>query len=130
LRRPWDWGLMAHLGDANEDAVVAEGVAEGLCRTSLLEAAEVGEAPHYTLHPATTAYVRERWLDDAALRLETHRRVGAYLEEQAKTSRWIETDLEAGHHLFEAGEYDRAFELLGSASTWLQQCGRVREGLR
>jgi len=130
LRRPWDWSLMAHLGETGEDAAVAEETAEELCRTSLLETAEVGDVPHYTLHPATAAYVRERYPDDAGLRLETHRRVGAYLEEQAKTSRGIETDLEAGHHLFEAGEYDRACELLESASDWLQDHGRIREGLR
>ncbi len=32
--------------------------------------------------------------------------------------------------MFEAGEYDRAYELLGPASNWLQGRGRVREGLR
>src|SRR5207253_96232 len=31
--------------------------------------------------------------------------------------------------LFQAGEYDRAGELLRAASEWLQQRGRVREGL-
>src|SRR5207248_2793483 len=41
----------------------------------------------------------------------------------------IEIDLEAGYHLFQAGEYDRAYELLGSASDWLRNRGRVREGL-
>ena len=44
-------------------------------------------------------------------------------------SPYIETDIEAGHHLFQAGEYDRAYELLGAASDWLQDHGRVREGL-
>jgi tetratricopeptide (TPR) repeat protein len=130
LRRPWDWGLMAHLGEADEEAAVAETTAEELCRTSLLEVAEVGEAPHYTLHPATAMYVRERQPDDAGLRRETHRRVGTYLEEQRKTTRRIDTYLEAGHHLFEAGEYDRAYELLGTGSDWLRDRGRVREGLR
>ena len=32
--------------------------------------------------------------------------------------------------MFEAGEFDRAYKLLGSASNWLQEHGRVREGLR
>jgi tetratricopeptide (TPR) repeat protein len=40
------------------------------------------------------------------------------------------TNLEAGHHLFTAGEYDRSSELLGPASAWLQEHGHVREGLR
>ena len=52
-----------------------------------------------------------------------------YLESQAAASPYIETDIEAGHHLFQAGEYDRASKLLGSASQWLQDRGRVREGL-
>ena len=42
----------------------------------------------------------------------------------------IATHLEAGHHLFQAGEIDRAYEILGSASEWLQGQGWVREGLR
>jgi tetratricopeptide (TPR) repeat protein len=130
LRRPWDWGLVAHLGDAGEDAATAEHTGEELCRTSLLETADVGGGRRYTLHPATAAYIRSRYSDDERLRRETHRRVGDYLGERAKTSEGIETDLEAGHHLFEAGEYDRACELLVSASNWLQNHGRVREGLR
>jgi tetratricopeptide (TPR) repeat protein len=129
LRRPWDWGLMVHLGEADEEAAVAEATAEELCRTSLLEAAEMGEVPHYTLHPATAMYVCERHSDNAALRLETHLSVGAYLEEQAKSSRWVETKVEGGHHLFKASEYNRACELLVPASDWLRQRGRVREGL-
>ena len=32
--------------------------------------------------------------------------------------------------MFESGEFNRSFELLGSASEWLQQRGRVREGLQ
>ena len=60
LRRPWEWGLMAHLGDASEDAATAEATAESLCRTSLLETTELADRPHYTLHPATAAFVRSR----------------------------------------------------------------------
>jgi tetratricopeptide (TPR) repeat protein len=130
LRMPWEWGLMAHLGDASEDAATAERVADELRRTSLLETVELADSPHFTLHPETAAYVRLRYPDDEGLRLKTHQRVGSYLEELAKTSRWIETDLEAGHHLFEAGAYDRSYKLLGPASDWLQAHGRVREGLQ
>jgi tetratricopeptide (TPR) repeat protein/cellulose biosynthesis protein BcsQ len=129
LRRPWQWGLMAYLGEAGEDAVKAESVAEALCRTSLLESTERAGKPHYALHPATAAYVRQRFGDDETLRRQTHRRVGDYLEEQARTAPRLEMDLEAGYHLFEAGEYDRACELLVPASDWLQNHGRVREGL-
>ena len=84
---------------------------------------------YFTLHPATAEFIRRRFGDDAPLRLDTHRRVGMYLESQVAASPYIETDIEAGHHLFQAGEYDRAYELLGSASDWLQNRGRVREGL-
>src|SRR5262249_6251458 len=45
------------------------------------------------------------------------------------TSPYIETRLEAGHHLLMAHRYDRANELLGSTSHWLQDHGKVREGL-
>ena len=38
--------------------------------------------------------------------------------------------IKGGYHLFEAGAYDRAYDLLGSASDWLRNRGRVREGLR
>src|SRR5262249_40754725 len=60
----------------------------------------------------------------------THRRVGEFLAAAAKDSPWIETVLEAGHHLFQAGQYDRACELLGSASEWLRNRGHVRQGLQ
>jgi tetratricopeptide (TPR) repeat protein len=129
LRRPWSWGLMAQLGEPEEDEVAAEGTAERLCRTSLVEQVEAGGAVEYTLHPATAEFIRERFGDDPALRQATHRCVGDYLEAEAKTSPYIETDIDAGHHLFHAGEYNRAYELLGPASEWLQDRGRVREGL-
>jgi tetratricopeptide (TPR) repeat protein len=129
LRRPWQWGLMAQLGEPERDAATAEATAEALRRTSLLEETELAQTPHYTLHPATAAYVRSRFGDEAVLRQDTHRRVGDYLEREAKTSPWLETTLEGGYHLFHAGAYDRACEMLGWASAWLQERGRVREGL-
>src|SRR5206468_5817129 len=61
LRRPWEWGLMAHLGENEEDAATAERTAEELCRTSLLETTELADTPQFTLHPATAAYVRLRY---------------------------------------------------------------------
>ena len=84
----------------------------------------------YTLHPATAEFVVGRHGDDAALRLAAHLRIGEWLEAEAARSPYIETDLEAGHHLFAAGENDRSYELLGGASDWLQDHGRVRAGLR
>ncbi len=38
-------------------------------------------------------------------------------------------DLDAGHYLFQAREFNRAYELLGIASDTLQGWGRAREGL-
>jgi tetratricopeptide (TPR) repeat protein len=129
LRRPWEPDLIPHLGEPDEDATAAQATAKRLSRTSLLEQVEYGKGRRYTLHPATVQFVMRRFGEMEALRRETHRRVGEHLEAQAKTSRYIETDIEAGHHLFEAGEYDRAYELLGSASDWLRNHGRVRESL-
>src|SRR5271166_4170750 len=138
LRRPWEWDLMRELGEPEEPPEAAESTAERLRSTSLLEQVDLlvrggdgrpAPVPHYTVHPATAEFIRRRFGDDAPLRLDTHRRVGMYLESQAAASPYIETDIEAGHHLFQAGEYDRASELLGSSSQWLQNRGRVREGL-
>jgi len=138
LRRPWEWDLMRELGEPEEPPDVAEATAERLRSTSLLEQVDLlvrggdgrpAPVPHYTVHQATAEFIRRRFGDDAPLRLDTHRRVGMYLESQAAASPYIETDIEAGHHLFQAGEYDRAYKLLGSASDWLQNRGRVREGL-
>src|SRR5207245_486497 len=70
-------------------------------------------------------FVRARSEPYEALRQETHLRVGEHLEREAATSPWIETAIEAGHHLFEAGEYDRAYELLGACSVRLRQWGQV-----
>jgi hypothetical protein len=84
----------------------------------------------YTLHPATAQFIAARFGADEALRRSTHHRIGEYLEAQAAASPYIDIYLEAGHHLFEAGDYNRAEQLLGPASDWLQNCGRVREGLQ
>jgi tetratricopeptide (TPR) repeat protein len=135
LRWPWERDLVPHLGEPEEAADVAEGTGQRLRRTSLLEAVDVrmtnGELiRHDTIHPATAQFVRHRFGDDPAVRLDAHRQVGGYFEVKAKSSPSIEDHIEAGHHLFQAGEYDRAYGMLGSASEWLQDHGRVREGLR
>jgi tetratricopeptide (TPR) repeat protein len=139
LRRPWEWKLAAVLGEEGEDEDAAVATAEKLRRTSLLEKVELlyrtsngksGTARHYALHPVTGEFVRQRFGDDEPLRRATHRRLGDALEADARSSPFIDVNLEAGHHLFQAGEYDRTYQLLGSASTWLQQHGLVREGLQ
>lgn len=138
LRRPWERALHAELGDSGEDDAVAFATAERLRQTSLLEQVElllllaadkVGPVMHLNLHPATALFVETHIVDAESLRVPTHRRLGDYLEIETRKSLYLETALEAGHHLFQAGEYDRAYELLGSASRWLQNRGRVREGL-
>src|SRR5262249_23573430 len=120
LRRPWEQELFDHLGEPSEPAAVARNTAERLGRTSLLEQVDLvtvkGTVRHFTLHPATVQFARGRFGEDRALCLETHRRLGDYLEEQAKSSPYIDIDIEAGYHLFEAGEYDRALELLNLAA--------------
>jgi tetratricopeptide (TPR) repeat protein len=139
LRRPWDAELMKLLGEEEEPAAVAEATADRLRRTSLLEQVEYvrqiaedrfGTDRQYTLHPATSQFITSRFADDPQLRRAAQRRLGDYLEAQVKESPYIETDLDAGHHLFEAGEFNRSCELLVSASDWLRQHGRVREGLQ
>jgi tetratricopeptide (TPR) repeat protein len=138
LRQPWEWALMAVLGEPDEPEAQAEHTAEALSRTSLLEQVETlrqrdGQPALvrlYTLHPATVRFIAQRHGEDPALKRQTHGRVGGYLEREAEDSPYIDTRIEAGHHLFQAGEYDRAFELLVSASDWLQEHDRVQEGLR
>ena len=125
LRRPWEWDLMRELGEPERAArgrrgdgrAAPEHLAAGAGRSARVGSdGRPGLVPHYTLHPATAQFIARRFGDDAPLRLDTHRRVGTYLEAQAAASPYIETDIEAGHHLFQAGEYDRSYELLGSAS--------------
>jgi tetratricopeptide (TPR) repeat protein len=138
LRRPWAWDLMRELGEPDEPPETAEATAERHRGTSLLEQVDLprkgpdgrpAQVPHFTLHPATRQFIRQRFGDDPSFRLATHLRVGTYLESQIPTATYIETYIEAGHHLFQAAEYDRSYELLGSASAWLLQRGRAREGL-
>ncbi|HND55253.1 MAG TPA: tetratricopeptide repeat protein [Pirellulaceae bacterium] len=139
LRCPWEWGLMQVLGEPDEPTETAEATAEHLSRTSLLEQVEVlRNAPgggrqlvsEYTLHPATAEFAATRQGADAAQIRAAHRRIGDWLEAEAARSPYFEINLEAGHHLFAAGEYDRSEGLLGPASQWLGEHGRVREGLR
>jgi tetratricopeptide (TPR) repeat protein len=125
---------MEQLGEEEEPLSAAKATAERLAATSLLEELEYRDAKgrhlrRYMLHPSTVEFIRLRFGDTPDLRQKTHLRVGTFLEEQARESPYIDVDVEAGWHLFQAGEYDRSNELLGPASVWLQDHGRVREGL-
>lgn len=134
LRCPWDRKLMEQLGEEDAPLSTTKAIADHLAATSLLEELEYQDVQGQTLrehmlHPSTAEFIHLRFGDASDLRLVTHRRVGTFLEEQVKESPYIEYFIEAGWHLFQAGEYDRSCELLGSASDWLQDRGRVREGL-
>ena len=139
LRVLWTWDLLPVLGEPDEPPDVTEATAERLRSTSLLEQVDlpemgseerIGLVRYFTLHPATVHFITQRFGEETPLRLATHRRVATYYEARAKTSPYIEDDIEAGHHLFQAGEYDRSYDMLGPASNWLQDRGRVREGLQ
>jgi tetratricopeptide (TPR) repeat protein len=125
-RRTWVRDLARLLGEAEEPETAAVATQRRLEQTSLLE---TRGGDRFDLHPATVQYIEGHFPPEESFRRATHRRVGAYLEAEAKTSPYLDVVLEAGYHLFEAGEYDRANELLGGASGWLQSRGRVREGL-
>lgn len=139
LRRPAGWSMLGILGDEDEPEETAFATAERLRDTSLLEqvqlSAKVSEVrvdavTRYTLHPATIEFIRETHPVSPTMRLIAHQRIGLHLESDAENTASLETDLEGGYHLFEAGEYDRACGLLVSASDWLEGRGRFRECLR
>lgn len=138
LRWPWQWEQMKVLGETDESDKQAQDTAEQLLGTSLIEQMEL-EVPvgqgrmvsvrHFMLHPSIAQFVRAQVRIDHPLRETLHRRVGDYLEGKATETRQFEIGVEAGYHLLEAGEYDRAHELLWSCSNWLRRRGQLREGL-
>ena len=126
LRGTWDWDLIQQLGEQDETEATTHAVADSLRTTSLLEQVQLQDSTEYTVHPATAEFAQSKFDDpEDATRRAAHLRVGTYLESVAKESSYINTYIEAGHHLFQAGEYDRSYELLGSSSIWLRQRGRV-----
>ncbi len=135
LRRPWDWELMCELGEAGGPKDKAEKSAERLRKTSLLTQLEEKDVEGqwtklYQLHPMVARFVeKQEGKEGEKIRKEALLRAGTFLEELAETSKDIMVDLDAGHYLFQAGEFNRANELLGNASQALQGWGRVREGL-
>jgi hypothetical protein len=138
LQRPCNDGLLLQLGEPEDSADVTRCTARTLANTSLLEQITLtvtthdGQArrPFWTVHAATVAFARSRFGDGHDLVAASHLRIGKYLEEYAWTSTSLAVRLEAGYHRFEAGEYESAGELLGSASQLLQRWGRFREGLQ
>ncbi|WP_089935670.1 tetratricopeptide repeat protein [Candidatus Entotheonella palauensis] len=135
LRRPWDWALMMQLGDADEAVEWREATAGKLRATSLV--GEVQERREdrwvrlFQVHPATARFIAQQMetAEAASLAQATYLRMGTYLEDVAKTSHDLRDRMDAGHYLFSCGEFDRACELLGSASEWLQNRAMVRLGL-
>ena len=138
LRRPAEFEQLGLLGEQQEDEEQAHAIADRLRDTSLVEQFEylvnAGEGQvrpvrRYGLHPATRQFVLDTHPEDPELIRAAHLRLGELLEVQAPESPHIETYLEAGYHLFEASEFDRAFEMLGSASAWLRHSSRLSRSL-
>lgn len=135
LRRPFEEDLIACLGEEDGTADDARRSAAVLGSTSLLEDCErivptssgSVRRRHLTVHASTASFAIMKFPNASELIRTSHRRIGTYFETEARTS--LAIYIEAGHHLFEADEYDRAYELLGSASDFLTQRGRSREAL-
>ena len=137
LVRPWDWDLMMQLGEIDEDEDVTERTAENLRKTSLIGQVMERRANRWVrlfqIHPMTARFIAGQFDEDEAeeTRGETYRRVGTYLEKlaEAETPVDIRVPMEAGCYLFKCEEFNRAYELLGSASHSLQKWGLVRDGI-
>jgi len=139
LVRPWDWDLMLQLGELGETEAETSRRASWLRNTSLIGEEEVmrvmeeGEEwqKRYLLHPMTAAFIRSQFEAQSAdaMDQETCLRVGIFLEERREISKDLADWLDAGHYLFECGEFDRSSDLLGYASQWLQVRGKVLHGL-
>ena len=132
LRTPWDWDLMMQLGEPAEDLSATEATARRVRTTSLLEEVELTQGgKRFQVHPLTSRLVEGHLEADEAegLQQATYARVGTYLEELAKSPSDLQVHLDAGHYLFLCGDFDRAYDLLGNASQWLESRGRVRDGL-
>jgi tetratricopeptide (TPR) repeat protein len=136
LLRPYDWEMMLQLGENGENESETSEIARELKNTSLVVQLEdrnlEGKLVNlYELHPMTAKFISKQFdeMEANALKQETYLRIGAYLEKQTKTSLDLRVRIDAGQYLFLCREYDRAFELLGSASQWLRQRGMVRAGI-
>jgi len=132
LLRPCGWEMMLQLGENGESESETSATARKLKNTSLVVQLEDRDLKNlYELHPMTAKFISKQFDEGKAnaLKQETYLRIGAYLENLAKTLLDIRVGIDAGQYLFLCGEYDRACELLGSASQWLRQRGMVRAGI-
>jgi len=136
LLRPCDWEMMLQLGENGENKSEASATARKLKNTSLVVQLEDRDLEGtlvnlYELHPMTAKFISKQFdeREASALKQETYLRIGTYLENMAKKPSDIRIHIDAGQYLFLCGEYDRAYELLGSASVGLRQWGMVRAGI-
>ena len=123
------------LGEPDEKKKLTEECAGRLCGTSLVIQSEVRSDEkwkwRFSVHPATARFMLEQIdpEEQNKIRLEVYLSAGTFLEKLIKTSHDIIDGLDAGHYLFQCGEYDRSSELLGPASDFIQNRGYVRLGV-
>jgi len=132
LLHPCDWEMMLQLGENGESESESSVTARKLKNTSLVVQLEDRDLRNlYELHPMTAKFISKQFDEGEAnaLKQETYLYIGTYLENLAKALLDIRAGIDAGQYLFLCGEYDRAVELLGSASDWLQEWGMVRAGI-
>ena len=134
LRRPWDWDLMMQLDDDDAEDQTEATIGK-LRATSLLGEIQEWRRDRwlrlFQMHSTTVKFITERTDASEAnfLKQTAYLRVGTYLEEMAKTSTILNDYLDAGHYLLACGEFDRAYELIGPTSQWLQQRGMFRTSI-
>ncbi|TAK22884.1 MAG: CHAT domain-containing protein [Chloroflexota bacterium] len=135
LRRPWDWALMAALGDPGaSDPERDHSIHALLGRAGLLTEIRErhsgnGETRLFELHPTVVRFAIAKASDADRLRSEAFGLAGQSMEQRARVSSDLRDDLDAGHYLFNAGEHDRAFDLLAGAAEALQTRGRNTDSL-
>lgn len=137
LRRPFEEALTTSLGEEDQAADDPVKTAQVLASTSLLEECErmmtTQRGPvrrrYLNIHASTASFTRTRFPDAELLVRTSRHRIGTFYEGHAKSSSDLESCLEGAHHLFEVGEYDRAYDLASAAAMFLIRRGRVREAL-
>ncbi len=138
LRRPAARELMALLGNEDEARDASASRLEKLLGTSLVTRFQLSEdligggirrTIAYGLHPVTKRFVQRAFAGASEDRRSAHRRLGELLEGRAEVSPNLETTIEAGHHLLEAGFRDRAIKQLRSAAGWFNEHDRPGRGL-
>jgi tetratricopeptide (TPR) repeat protein len=136
MRRPFAHELLASLGEEGESVDATVQIAQRLLSCSLLEqwdlTVQLGHGPRtvvrrYAMHPATRRFALNASGEHYALRMQTHERVGSFLEALARTAKSVEPMLEGAHHLFQAEQFDRAFALTSICAEAYIGWGRTRE---